>query len=198
MGEDLELLDRWRQGNSEAGNELFKRHLESLYRFFANKVGNDVEELIQNTLLGCVKGRDQFRGEASFRTYLFCIARNELYAYFRRRKRDDGLDFSVSSLVDLGPSATSLIAKNQRQRLLLDALTRIPLEQQLVVELFYWEHMTTAELAAFLEVPHGTAKSRLRLARESLRRAMVELAGDPTEAAGTLEELLGTPPERGD
>ena len=88
MGTDAELLERWRSGDREAGNELFERHFHSICRFFENKISGDIEELVQSTFLACVDGRDKFRGQSSFRTYLFSIARYQLYGYFRRNQRD--------------------------------------------------------------------------------------------------------------
>ena len=81
---DIDLLDAWRAGDPRAGNELFNRHFDSVCRFFANKAGNEVDDLIQRTFLACVEGRDRFRGDASFRGYLFGVARNVLHARLQR------------------------------------------------------------------------------------------------------------------
>jgi DNA-directed RNA polymerase specialized sigma24 family protein len=101
--EDLELLDLWRAGDAKAGDTLFKRHFDSVYGFFETKCsGADVDELTQATFLACVTSRDHFRKESSFRTYLFTIARNELYRLLRTRyRRDAKLDFEHSSIAQL-------------------------------------------------------------------------------------------------
>ena len=64
-----------------------------MFRFFEHKCRGEADELTQQTFLACVKGRDQFRGDSSFRTYLFTIPRHELYAHLRRLKRDERVDF---------------------------------------------------------------------------------------------------------
>ena len=82
------LLARWREGEARAGAVLIARHHESLARFFLTKAGTDGEDLVQATFLGLLGGGlERFRGEASFRTFLFAIARNKLLEYIRARVR---------------------------------------------------------------------------------------------------------------
>jgi len=67
---DLALLDLWRAGDTTAGEALFQRHFDSIYGFFETKCEADADELPQATFLACLRARDQFRKESSFRTYL--------------------------------------------------------------------------------------------------------------------------------
>ena len=83
---DMALLEQWRAGDREAGQALFARHFREIYRFFEYRVGGDADDLAQRTFLACVTARDQFRGLSSFRTFLFAIARNELYTF----RKDEG------------------------------------------------------------------------------------------------------------
>jgi RNA polymerase sigma factor (sigma-70 family) len=187
---DLELLDRWCAGDRSAGNQLFQRHFDSVCRFFENKLDRDADELVQTTFLACVTSREQFRKQCSFRTYLFTIARHELYGYLRRRRRDgQNLDFGVTSIADLGPSPRSRLDRNQQHELLLRALRTLPLEQQVLIELHYWEGMTPIELAEVFEVAGPTARTRLYRAREALRERMEEMAGEPASIYETVENL---------
>jgi RNA polymerase sigma-70 factor (ECF subfamily) len=184
MGDpDLGLLARWREGERAAGQALFERHFESLYRFFRNKCEGNCDELVQSTLLACLESKQQFRGDSRFRTYLFAIARNKLYHYFRDRKRDDGLDLSITSVADLITTPGTMLARDQAHRALLDALRKLPVEQQTLLELHYWEEMDTVELAAVFEVPAATIRTWLFRARGRLRDLL-----DPS-LAGTLEDL---------
>lgn len=187
MSDDFEVLDRWRAGDRSAGNELLRRHFDGLYRFFRNKVDDGVDDLIQRSFLACIESKDRFRKQASFRTYLFTVARHELYRHFRRgRRMADSEDVGEMSVMDLGTSPSRVAAQRQEHKLLLRALRRIPLDLQLAVELFYWEGMSTAEIAEVLEVPQGTAKSRLRRAREALDEQMRQIAESPGLAESTL------------
>lgn len=171
--DDVALLQAWRGGDQRAGSSLLGRYFHSLYRFFSAKAGDEIDDLIQRTFLALVRHRDTIREDASFRAYLFVVARREYYHYLRtRRRRRDPLDFGTISLADLGTSPSAVVARRKDHELLLQALRQIPLDLQLALELFYWEELTTAEMATVFEIPHGTVKSRLRRAREHLRRAL--------------------------
>jgi RNA polymerase sigma factor (sigma-70 family) len=187
---DLALLERWRNGDREAGNQLFLRHFDSIYRFFDHKVEEEVDDLVQATFTSCVHSRDQFRGQSSFRTYLFTIARHELYAYLRKRYRHrDDIDFDRVSLEHLTTSPTGRIARDQERKLLLHALRALPLEQQLLLELHYWEEMDAAQLAEVLGTAEPATRARLSRARKALREGMQSMSDSPLPAHSSLEDL---------
>ena len=187
---DHELLDQWRAGNSAAGQALFARHFDSIYGFFASKCSGETDELVQSTFLACVRSRDAFRKEASFRTYLFTIARHELYRYLRQRRRDgDRLDFATTSIADLETTPGTRLARNEDHRRLLEALRGLPLEQQNLLELHYWEEMEIGELAEVFAAPAATIRTRLHRARRALRDLMARTAAAPAHALATLETL---------
>jgi RNA polymerase sigma factor (sigma-70 family) len=175
---DFELLEAWREGDQRAGKELFARHFDSIYRFFRSKVDDAAEDLTQQTFLGCVKAKDSYRGDASFRTYLYTIARNRLYTHIRdRQRRDAVIEVGQASVADLGlGSATSAIAAREEQRLLLEAMRHLPLEMQVALELHYWEGLSVREIAIVIETPEGTIKRRLQRARQRLDELISELA----------------------
>jgi len=177
---DEALLRAWRDGDDASGNELFERYFDALYRFFAHKnLDGDVMDLLQKTLLASVESLARFEGHSSVRTYLYAIARNKLRDYWREKTRRDAIDFGVSSLVDLSPSPSSVLRATEQQRLLVEALRRLPIDQQISVELHYWEGLTGPELAEVIGVPEGTVRGRLRRARGTLRELLTELASDP-------------------
>lgn len=189
---DIDLLDAWRDGDPRAGNELFNRHFDSVCRFFANKAANEVDDLIQRTFLACVEGRDRFRGDASFRGYLFGVARNVLRRYYRdKRYHDQRFDPLLVSVHDLGPGPSLLIAEKREQELLLAALRRLPMDHQITLELYYWESMSGSELAQVLDIPEGTVRGRIRRAKQLLEATLAELAESPLQLESTIANLEG-------
>ena len=170
---DEELLEAWGNGDDGAGEALYRRHFESLYRFFRTKAPGDYEDLIQITMMECVRSKSKFRGDSTFRAFLFGVARNCLLHHFRSRFRDR-LDFdaSRSSVADLDPRPSTMAARNAEQARVIEAMRHIPVDLQMVLELHYWEELSTRELAQTLDIPQGTVKSRLRRAREALRAAL--------------------------
>ena len=189
MTGDAELFGRWSAGDEAAGEELFRRHFEAIARFFRNKANDDWPELVQRTFLTCVEARASFRGGGSFRAFLFGIAHHQLLRWLRDRGYDR-IDLTERSAHDLDPTASACVAKREEERLLLAALRRIPLELQVILELHYWEEMSSSECAEVLGLPVGTVKSRLRRARALLDGELAKLAAGPMLAstASRLDE----------
>lgn len=188
---DEELLRRWREGNRAAGHELFKRYFDSISRFFSSKniEGPHCDDLINDVFLGCVEGLPRFRGDASFRTLLYAIARNKLYNYYDRRARErKRFDFASASLHDLGVVAHDQSARTE-DKLLLEALQRLPLETQAMLELHYWEGLKIKDLATIFEMPASTVKTRMRKGRLALEGFIHELGRNPQLIRSTLHGL---------
>ena len=186
---DFDLLDAWRAGDRSAGNALFGRHFDCICRFFRNKVALPlVEDLVQETFLSCLESKDDFRKQSSFRTFLFCVARRRLYDHFRR-KQSSPIDFTTSSIADLGASPSQDLARRQEQRLLLRALRAIPVDHQVALELYYWEGMEGREIAGVLGISPHTARSRLHRARQALREALQQHSTSRALLESTLSDL---------
>jgi len=194
--DDLELLERWCRGDNAAGSELFQRHFKALYRFFALKVDVAVDDLLQDTFLACVRQRDRFLRQSSFRTYLFAIARRKLYDHWTQAaRRPQAVDFEEVSLASLSTSAATRLTRRDERFRLCEALRALPLEQQLLLELHYWEQLDGAELAEVFEVEAPTTRSRLFRARQALRERLIAAPGIPPAeadaiAAGGSDDVL--------
>ena len=188
---DLELLTRWRSGDNSAGSALVKRHYETLHRFFSSKAPGHDEDLIQQTFVACIEARDAFRGESTFRAYLFGLARFQLLTHYRKMYRRPDLDFTITSLRDLGTSPTGALLRREAAQLLQLALSQVPVDQQIALELTYWEGLAAPEIARVLDIPENTVYSRLRRAKEHLRKALEQLSdseGDRDQAFKMLAD----------
>jgi RNA polymerase sigma factor (sigma-70 family) len=183
--EDAAHLQAWRAGDVAAGQALFARYYEPVARFFHNKVGDRSQDLIQRTFLACVEGASRFRGDGSFRSYVFAVAYRQLCRHYRDHA-GDRVDLESMSSMALDASLSGMIVAREELRLFLAGLREIPLELQVVLELHYWEQCSVLEMAAALEIPEGTVKSRLRRGREQLRAAIERLAERPDLATSTI------------
>ncbi len=184
---DSELLAAWRDGERDAGEELIARHFDSICRFFRRKLGDDVQDHIQQTFLDCVEGHNRIEGE--FRGYLFGIARNRLAMHLRTRSRAaPQTDFSVQSIADFGTTPSQTIARSQDQELLLAHMQQIPVDQQILLELVYWEGLSGPEVARALDIEVNTVRSRLSRSRANLR---TRLERTHDHAQGLIDREFG-------
>ncbi len=187
MKEELALLEGWKGGDRAAGDELLAKIVPAIRRFFRNKVATEVDELTQEVVLDCVRSLGSFEGRSSFRTYALAVARRRLVAFYRERAQTPGVDIDQLSIAEMADSPSSVRARKQEQTFLLQALREVPLELQVVLELHYWEAMSTQEVAEVLDVPQGTVKSRLRRAREAVAQRLRSL--DPK--AERVDDVVG-------
>lgn len=186
MASDLELLSRWRDGDASAGNVLFNRHFGAVCRFFVATNVDGIDDAVQQTFLACIEGKTH--EIANFRAYLFGIARNVLRRKLREHARDGRyFDPMQSSIADLRTSPSGLVARSEQCQVLHGAMVRLPLDLQIVVQLTYWERLTTRDIATALGIPEGTAKTRLRRAKQLLAQ---ELETSPAPAALVHEVML--------
>lgn len=181
--DEWQLLEAWRAGDDDAGSRLVTDHFPAISRFFRAKLGDDVEDIIQQTFLACLEARDRIDG-GSFRSYLFGVATRRLLGFLRSRYKNREVDFSITSLADLGTTPSEGAARNQRAELLRAALRQLPLEAQLTLELAYWEDLSGREIATALGIEVGTVRSRLTRARKRLRELVVSLGGDADDLFG--------------
>ena len=188
MDPDDELVARWRAGDRSAGEALFARHFDALYRFFATKCG-DPGDLTQATLLAVVRAREQFARRSSFRTYLFSIARNELYDHLRAQQRTRAFDPEVSSIVDLVTTPATRLDRGDSHRRLCEALRELPVEQQTLLELHYWEDLDAAALGEVFGSPPTTIRTRLHRARLALRERLLATGDGAIANLASVEEL---------
>jgi len=174
MRDDAELLAAWREGDAEAGRELFERHFSVLYRFFYNKLQDGIDDMIQETLLTCIEARDRIREGGSFRSFLLGVARNRLYKRWRRVELERRhFDPATSSVASMGITPSQVVAVDEQRDVVETAMRAIPVDMQAALELYYVEELTAPEIASVLEIPEGTVRSRLRRGREQLGEVIV-------------------------
>ena len=188
VASDAELLARWRTRDQGAGRDLFARYFDQLHRFFSNKCA-EPDEMVQITFMALLKAKDQFAGRSTFRTYLFTIARNELYRHVRKLQRDRLFDPQVSSIAQIGTTIGTRVARNQEHKMMCAALRTLPLEQQTLLELHYWEDVDVAALSEIFETEHATMRMRLHRARAALREAMLSNKSAPPHVLASLETV---------
>jgi RNA polymerase sigma factor (sigma-70 family) len=187
---DFELLQAWQAGDDRSGEQLFRRNYQAVLRFFHNKAGAQAHDLVQRTFLACLEARERIREGASFRAFLFGIARHVLFDHYRLARRDrDHLEFETVSVEDLRPTPSSVIAQAREVELLMRALRKIPLEGQMILEMYYWEGMGAREIGEVMAMPEPTVRTKIRRARLRLEQEIAASDATPELRRSTVEGL---------
>lgn len=185
---DEELLIAWRGGDNVAGDELIGRYFDPICRFFRSKLGDDIEDLIQRTFIDCLESRARINAP-TFRSWLFSVAHHRLFDHLRRTLARGDEELGSRSITDLRTRPSERVARAQTREIVARAMTTLPLDFQIVLELAYWEDLDGPEIAAALGIPANTVRSRLARGRASLREALRAQALDPAELAAGLAAL---------
>ena len=189
---DEELYRAWALGDRRAGSRLVDRFVRPIARFFANKIADvaDAEELVAETFEIVARKLGDYGGTGSFRSYLFGIAHNVMRNYLKKKRRGGReIDPETDAIAALGPSPTTAIGARREHQLLLRALRAVPIDDQVLLELGYFEQMSRTEIAAALDWPAGTVASRMRRAHERLEEMLAKLAEEPALLQSTVHGL---------
>jgi RNA polymerase sigma-70 factor (ECF subfamily) len=168
MLSDEQLMLMFQKGDSPAFEELFDRYRNSIYGFFRRRLSDvsTAEELTQETFIVILRGTQRYEPKAQFRTYLYAIAFKLLWSERRRavRERRAGIELSQESVLESGQGETFWIR---------DALSKLDADHREVLMLREYEQLSYDEIAALLDIPINTVRSRLFRARTELK-ALVE------------------------
>lgn len=167
---DEQLIKKALAGNKSAWLKLVKRYESGIYHYGLRMTGNrdDALDLLQEVFISVFRNLASYRGEGSFKGWLFRIASYRCVEFYRRKKPTQGLDDVPEAACEaLGPEAD--VFANQDQQQLLQAMQRLPLNQRAVVELKFFGHFTFEEIAQQLGTSSNTVKSRLYTALDKLK-----------------------------
>lgn len=185
--EDSALMLRYRDGDADAFETLYRRHNDALYRYLLRRCRHrdTAEDLFQEVWSKIIRARDRYRPTAKFTTFLYHVAHNCFIDHLRRNQRHAHLESidpeqQASATTGLDEEAERALAR----RRLETALGDLPDEQRDVFLLYEEAHLTLDEIAHVTGVNRETAKSRLRYAVNKLKAAIGARMADAAEASG--------------
>jgi RNA polymerase sigma-70 factor (ECF subfamily) len=188
MCQDDLLIERIKEGDTAAYNDMVTRYWDRIFARVHQLLKNqqDAEEVTQDAFIRAQRGLANFRGDASFSTWLYQIATNlahNRYWYWFRRKRDHSvsLDQPLSADGDLTlenvmPAGGETPAESVLTREFVDRVTEcmdgLSEKHREVLTMRNVRNMSYDAISQELKISVGTVKSRIARARERLRELM--------------------------
>ncbi|MDJ0941668.1 MAG: sigma-70 family RNA polymerase sigma factor [Woeseiaceae bacterium] len=180
---DEQLIEWVARGDASCLGTLFERHHRALYQYCLQLTRHRAtsEDLVQDTFMKILKKAGSFRGDGSFKAWLFHIARNEAFNHLRKAKRrktstateDDMRDQLIDSR-----SAEQAAAGHQDMDIVRRALDSLPEAAREVIWLGRFEFDGYEDLGAALGCTAATARVRMHRAMKQLDKILIGISGD--------------------
>ncbi len=174
---DRELVIALQSGDLQALGVLYDRHQQLVYRT-AFAITGDAEtaaDLLQDVFLRLHRFAHRIDPRRPLEPWLYRMTANLAYSWLKRRKRWLQPLEGVMEWFGGGPRRRMLQQRVERsaewERVRL-AMLKLPPQQRIVVVMYYINELSLQEIAAVLEIPVGTVKSRLHYGRQALRKAL--------------------------
>jgi RNA polymerase sigma-70 factor (ECF subfamily) len=199
---DDELVALCRENDHDAFTELVDRYKNGIHWLVKRMVGNpENEDLTQEVFLRAYRAIPRFRGESTFKTWIFRIARNVCLSELRKAGRrgehvslDDGGEEKIRDLLpESGSDAEKLLERRELSQHIRQLVGELPLQYRTVLTLFYVNRVRYEDIAEIMDIPLGTVKTHLHRARMRLRNLVLDsskvtgIAGVSSDAASADE-----------
>ncbi len=193
-GTDLAAKEEnWDQLIVKVGTDQDRQAFSKLFNHFApylkgfllksDGVGPEhAEELVQETMLKLWRKAPTYSpSQAAASTWIYTIARNTRIDWIRKHYKENTTELTADDLYDNAetPSPYSSLIRVRNSRSIEEQLKTLPVEQQDVLRLMYFDGKSGQQIADALNLPLGTVKSRIRLALAKLKLSLGTTHGEP-------------------
>jgi RNA polymerase sigma-70 factor (ECF subfamily) len=187
------LVRRYLAGDANAFATLVRRHQDRVYNLCLRVLGDadDSADAAQDAFMTALRKLETFRGEAAFTTWMHRVTVNACYDLLRKRLRQPMLRFAPDEErpdAEPGPAAPDHADEVAGTRDAAAALLLVPEEFRVALVLADVQDLAYDRIAAILDVPVGTVKSRVHRGRLALARAMGLASGEPGPVSRASQE----------
>lgn len=167
---DEQLVAQALKGNKRAWYTLLKRYEKPVYHYGLRMTGNreDAADLMQDIFVSVFRSLGNYRGEGTFKGWLFRVAHYRCIEFYRKRKPEQAMD-DVPEQACENTCPEGDLLKDISSNALLAAMQKLPLSQKAVVELKFFGQFTFDEIAEQMGLSPNTVKSRLYSALSRLK-----------------------------
>ena len=177
---DSELVRQFQNGDIEAFNPLVLKYQQKIYNLIYLRVHDreTAEDLCQDVFLKAFKALSNFKGECTFYSWIYRIAKNCTVDFLRKQKQHRMVlwleELSVNTedrlqITDMYPSSCQILENEELGDIIRKAVNRLSSHQQRVFDLRYRKELSIKEIALRLNRTEGTIKRHLYNAHQKLR-----------------------------
>jgi RNA polymerase sigma factor (sigma-70 family) len=180
---DGELVEKFQHKRDvDVFEILVQRYRDKVFAMatsiLGRSAGSEAEDATQEVFIAVYHNLDTFRGDAAFSSWLYRVARNQIYGYRRRpaHRVVSGSEDDITTLrdTDVHADPLAILTSGSVRRTLLEVVDQLSELQKICVHLFYWQDQTIIEIASLLDIEANTVKSHLRRARVKMAKILRE------------------------
>lgn len=184
--EDQVLISRAQSGDRSAFNQLIRKHEARAYQYAFRLTRNPEEasDVVAEGFVRVYNAIQNFKGQSAFTTWLYRILTNCFLDIRKKEKSRPTVSLEAvmqttegeleRQVVDPGRSPHDEAEMEQRERTVESAVSLLPEYQRAMIVMYHAEMLSYEEIAAALDLPIGTVKSRLNRARLNLRDLLLK------------------------
>jgi RNA polymerase sigma-70 factor, ECF subfamily len=167
--DDNKLIREFLNGDESTFEQLLKKYIKPVYNFLYQLTSDKsaLDDLTQITFIKAWKNIRKFDKKRSFKTWLFTIAKNTAYDYFKKKKTipfsnftDEEGNNKLENISDENIIPDELLMRTDAADVLEKKLRELPEHYRLILNLHYKEDFSLSEIAEILKIPYNTAKSQ--------------------------------------
>ncbi|MBQ0799140.1 MAG: RNA polymerase sigma factor RpoE [Porticoccaceae bacterium] len=185
---DQQLVKRVQKGDKTAFDLLVLKYQHKVHAIVARYIHDqsEVDDVVQESFIKAYRALGKFRGDSQFYTWLYRIAVNTAKNVLVSRKRRppqsdvdiaDAEYYSGSDRLKDNDSPENLAFRDELQEVVNEALKNLPEDLRTAVTLREFEGLSYEDIAAIMECPVGTVRSRIFRAREAMDQKITALMG---------------------
>ncbi|KAA3642811.1 MAG: sigma-70 family RNA polymerase sigma factor [Chloroflexi bacterium] len=163
MHSEKQLLQRAKDFDLEALEEIFNRYNDGLYRYAYRLLGDAsmAEECVSETFNRLLQAFHNDKGPDKYlRAYLYRIAHNWIAAYYKKHTQPDlNLELVLDHLSEADDNTASIAEINMQREWIRKAIIDLPVPQQTAIVLKYFEGWSNKEIAAIMKKTVGAVKA---------------------------------------
>ncbi|MDQ0885611.1 RNA polymerase sigma factor (sigma-70 family) [Paenibacillus sp. V4I9] len=186
---DEQLIDRVRQGHSDAYRVLVERHKNYIftlvYRMAPHK--ETAEDLTQEVFVKLFRSLTHFRGDAKFTTWLYRMTTNLVTDFRRSQKRkpyEALLDKMKGWFTDAREQPEEMAMLKDEQERMQALLSELPDKYRLIMYLFHYKQLSYQEMSEVTGLPMKTLETRLYRGKAMLKEKWLEVNADDSQRSG--------------
>ena len=171
---EIELIRAIAQGDKRAMHLLFAKHRLGVYRFALRLVNEKeaAEDLVSEAFLNVWRHAGTFEGRCRVSTWLLAITRNLAFSMLRRHPMEKLDDGKAAAIPDQADDPEAAVQKKQQSAILAHCLTKLSPAHREVIDLVYYHGKSIDEVAAIIQVPPSTVKTRMFYARNRMSKLL--------------------------